>query len=201
MASIFGVSNSNNRNSNIFGKTSFEINDLALKVNQNDIEQVEDILLNLYDNIILTTNNIFTNFIEGPIDEDLYSIENVTLLIKRINSQSNLNVNGLERILDNLRKSLTVIQKAFNILKENEQLKKDLEEKNEQLDILNDLEKLQDYINELNNSIRKRVYLFKEQQAKMNINPSIKQEYVLYIQKYGLPPDGIFDAEKLAEFL
>ena len=37
--------------------------------------------------------------------------------------------------------------------------------------------------------------------TEIDVNVSFSMEYLYYIEKYGIPEDGIFDPTKLAEFL
>ena len=71
-----------------------------------------------------------------------------------------------------------------------------LEECEERCSILDDMEKLQEYINQLNRTMR----VFNPPPQTV-VCATIKQEHATYLRMYGYPVGGIFDVEKLNDII
>jgi hypothetical protein len=67
----------------------------------------------------------------------------------------------------------------------------------ERASILDDNTKLAAYIDSLNNT--RRTSIFGDHIVTTTVNATIDPEYLLYIQTFGFPEDGIFDADKLGK--
>lgn len=63
-------------------------------------------------------------------------------------------------------------------------------------DILDDMDRLQDFLVELNTKANTSV--FGDYSVTASVSAVISPQYLLYIEKYGFPSDGVFDTEKLA---
>ena len=68
----------------------------------------------------------------------------------------------------------------------------------ERVKILDDMDLLKAYIAELNS--RSNTSIFGDHVIESSVPALIPEAYLLYIQKYGFPADGVFDVVKLGEF-
>jgi len=68
----------------------------------------------------------------------------------------------------------------------------------DRVSILDDREKLQKYIDDLNNKTHLSLFPDINIQAPML---TIKKEYDIYINLYGFPPGGVFNADLLGEIM
>ena len=100
---------------------------------------------------------------------------------------------GLNSRLDSIQAAILLAKmKIFNW---------ELKERNDNLqeyyDILTDREKLRDYIEENYSSLP--IATLTEIDKTIENKIEFKAEYILYIQQYGLPVNGIFDPLKIAQ--
>lgn len=154
-------------------------------------------LSKIYTNAVLEVDNLAKDFYSGTLTEDFYKeayLNNISVLIRKQRTKNNRTLNN---ILDFLQRNLNIYKFAYEIYTENKYLKERLIECNEKSSILEDYDKLLKYIVEFS----KRLYPIEEQNVTMTTTPTIKNEYKLYIQKYGFPEDGKFDYTKLQEFI
>ena len=63
-------------------------------------------------------------------------------------------------------------------------------------DILDDMDRLKEFLIELNSKANTSV--FGEYSVTASVSAVISPQYLLYIEKYGFPPDGVFDTARLA---
>jgi len=96
-------------------------------------------------------------------------------------------------------KTLDGISKASILWNEYSSIKKDFENIKEDSDILHDIEKLKAFIKNKEEERRKKMNLFDDIDINVDFKPVIKPEIVEYINRYGPPKGGVFDAEKLAQ--
>jgi len=94
---------------------------------------------------------------------------------------------------ENTFKVINGLNRAIQLYKVNENQRVKILSLEEKENILEDMTLLQEYINSLN----KNMFLINETVA-LNTQPLIKPEYALYFERHGLPPEGVFDSEKLA---
>ena len=74
--------------------------------------------------------------------------------------------------------------------------------KNQITIILNDIKDLKQNLQKQIDDIRNKLFgqIVLSSVATIHTDTSIKDNYILYIKKYGVPEDGIFDPVLLAEF-
>jgi hypothetical protein len=63
-------------------------------------------------------------------------------------------------------------------------------------DILDDMDRLREYLIDLNSKANTSV--FGEYAVTASVAAVISPQFLIYIEKYGYPPDGVFDSDKLA---
>jgi len=63
-------------------------------------------------------------------------------------------------------------------------------------DILDDMDRLRQFISDLNTKANPSV--FGDHSVTASVSALISPEYLLYIEEFGFPQDGVFDSEKLA---
>jgi len=63
-------------------------------------------------------------------------------------------------------------------------------------DILDDMDRLKQFISDLNTKANPNV--FGDHSVTASVSALISPEYLLYIEEFGFPQDGVFDSEKLA---
>ena len=63
-------------------------------------------------------------------------------------------------------------------------------------DILDDMDRLRQFISDLNTKANSNV--FGDHSVTASVSALISPEYLLYIEEFGFPQDGVFDSEKLA---
>jgi len=68
---------------------------------------------------------------------------------------------------------------------------------NERAAILDDMDLLNAFLNGL--KTRTNPSIFGDHTIKSSVSAEIPPAYLLYIQKFGFPPDGVFDVNKLAD--
>lgn len=154
-----------------------------------------DSLNNIYNNGITQIGNLATDFFNGIKNNGLYTepyLNSLSILIKKQRSNNEL----INKLLLFLQKLITVFRYGYDLYTENIYLKERLEECRERASILDDYEKLKKYVSEFNN----RLYIIENQNVNMTKSPVIKKEYLGYINKYGVPENGVFDYSKLQEF-
>lgn len=94
--------------------------------------------------------------------------------------------------LDGLSRALVQYNKYLEALTTIETLSKRVE-------ILDDEEKLNEYIEQLNTSFR-NFELF-DIDPVQSIGALLKPEYAEYVKRYGIPDDGVFEADKLYDIM
>ena len=94
--------------------------------------------------------------------------------------------------LDGLSRALVQYNKYLEALATIETLSKRVE-------ILDDEEKLNEYIEQLNTSFR-NFELF-DIDPVQSIGALLKPEYAEYVKRYGIPDDGVFEADKLYDIM
>ena len=94
--------------------------------------------------------------------------------------------------LDGLSRALVQYNKYLEALATIDTLSKRVE-------ILDDEEKLNEYIEQLNTSFR-NFELF-DIDPVQSIGALLKPEYAEYVKRYGIPDDGVFEADKLYDIM
>lgn len=171
---------------NSTNKTSFYSNKSIDSLN------LGELVKSIYNNIYNEVEELYNLFLDNNLET--YNVENFILLSLKLFKHRTKTDIYFNSIIDMLINNITMVQKTKNIqIKLNEAENKiiTLEEK---ASILDNMEKLKEYINQL-----KSDSILIETEATLNKSATIKQEYIIYINKYGMPQDAIFDMKKLAE--
>lgn len=92
--------------------------------------------------------------------------------------------------LEGFRQSITTYTELLNN-------KKMLEECQDKADILDDATRLQEYLEQLSRSM----YLMEVPDVRMTVVPEVKEEYRIYIERYGFPENAVFDVDKMGEII
>lgn len=162
------------------------------------VKKSEDanLLKDLYNKIYNALNTILGNYISGEINDEYYKQSNISLVSQKISvlkTSDNTYYNGIINILLD---SITSIKYGYNYYKENVILTENLAKCREEMSILNDFEKLKEYLI----SLYQQIILF-ETDSSLSVSASLKKEYVIYINLYGIPNELVFDENKLSEII
>lgn len=103
-----------------------------------------------------------------------------------------------ERIRTNTSSGLNTLRKAILQHSELVETQSTVLTLQEKVKILYDPMKLQEYIDNLNNQARTKLFPDSTVQVRKAV---VKPEYAEYIKRYGYPPGGSFDPDRLAEIL
>ena len=181
----------------LFSGTTIEIKSMFENVNPQS-------LLNSYSNLLFfndVTNTILRFnelFVQGDFTNLLIEYEkNYRITSYQLNIFYNTNINdpiisGIIQLLSDILNNITQGTIQYNNL---QNLNLSLKSCQEKSSILDSIESINNYLNQL----KRTNNLFST-----NITSApviIKQEYLIYIQRYGLPAAGVFDTLKLGEII
>jgi len=166
------------------------------KKNYTDIESCEAIFENIYNKIYSSVKLILNNYISGNIDDELYTKTHLLTISKKIYLLKKRNYKYYNSILELLQDNITSLYRSYLYYLDNKELLEAMKNCKEKADILLNADKLRDYLEKLKNNI----ILF-ETESELDIKASIKEEYIIYIERYGFPNDGVFDMVKLSNIL
>lgn len=190
-----------NSNNNIFGGLihnnffpviSGKKNNNNIKINAGGEELFEEVYKKIYSNMKLILNN----YISGDIDDELYTKNNLLNISNKIFLLKKTNYKHYNSILELLHNNITSIYRGYIYYLDNKELNNGLKLCKEKVDILENTDKLKEYLEKL----QKNIILF-ETESSLNVAASVKEEYLIYIQRYGFPNDGVFDMELLRGIL
>jgi len=190
----------------VFTKNTLLINSVFQQVNHEYVTTITtnqcELTLSYYAilaNSLAMVNELMIDFSLGKFD-----LVAQVLTMETYNSLSLL-LNGLqknaflfadyEKIRTSIINALQGLLQAVNqysILKNTEDKLKVTQETAE---ILNDMDKLREYLAKL----KKSYSVFPEQKYNMTVKATLKPQYTEYIKRYGYPPGGIFEMNRLAE--
>jgi hypothetical protein len=158
-----------------------------------------DMLKDLYLNVGQYLETLFHNYSLGRIDDVATTLtrEYYEQLSVKLYKERQPNKEYYEGIRVIMNRALEGLNKS--ILEHAEFLKTltQLQECQEKVDILNDADKLNEYIKELNQQSKSRHALFQSQEVTAMM-AMLKPKYARYLELYGFPEGGIFEADKLA---
>lgn len=142
-----------------------------------------DVLAKLYaDGNFTTLKTKLTNDKYAALSLTLGKLRNSNLEYEMIRSSSLSFLQGLQRAaLQHIE--LTNTKTSYNVVKQ-------------RADILDDMDRLKEFLIELNSKANTSV--FGEYSVTASVSAVISPQYLLYIEKYGFPPDGVFDTARLA---
>ena len=147
--------------------------------------------------IVRTINNLMYQFSLGNYD---YVIANFTSVVYYNLSQELYKIKedstsypDYEEMRVNVVRGLEGLNKSVLLYKEHSSTLLQLESQTQKANILDDMDKLRDYIRGLHGSIS----LFPDMYV-TSIAATLKPEIAIYIQLYGYPEGGVFEADKLA---
>ena len=147
--------------------------------------------------IVRTINDLMYQFSLGNYD---YVIANFTSVVYYNLSQELYKIKenatsypDYEEMRVNVVRGLEGLNKSVLLYKEHSSTLLQLENQTQKASILDDMDKLRDYIRGLHGSIS----LFPDMYV-TSIAATLKPEIAIYIQLYGFPEGGVFEADKLA---
>ena len=147
--------------------------------------------------IVRTINNLMYQFSLGNYD---YVIANFTSVVYYNLSQELYKIKedstaypDYEEMRVNVVRGLEGLNKSVLLYKEHSSTLLQLESQTQKANILDDMDRLRDYIRGLHGSIS----LFPDMYV-TSIAATLKPEIAIYIQLYGFPEGGVFEADKLA---
>lgn len=163
----------------------------------------------LYDRILYQLRPPMIYYNEGEFEYFMESTPDILVYTRLLNNDSTFHYNNeLEldeyeydeklvenyrfvsnRVIDTIKQAMTEYIKIRNLTVENEELKSYKE-------ILEDGDKLRDYLETRRNTR----HLFSAE-ATLEVAPTLKLWYQLYLVEHGPPGDGVFNSEWLAEII
>jgi uncharacterized protein YkvS len=155
--------------------------------------ETEDLFEFIYKKVYASMQDILNNFASGDIRDELYTKTNLLSISTKLYRMKKTNIKCYNGIIELLQDNLSCLYRGYLYYLENKDMIEGMKLCKEKVDILEDMDKLKEYLDKLN----RNMVLF-EITSTINVNANIKQEYVIYIQRYGFPKDGVFDLEKLS---
>ena len=157
-------------------------------------------LLNFYTQlsvIVNTLNDLLTNYSVGDIEYVIRNFNkttfyNLTMKLAKIKQNPSL-YPEFENIRTSVEKTLQGLYKSIYVYLDLESTQRQLVACKEKESILYDVEKLKEYICSLSGSIS----LFPDIEV-TSIGATLKPEIAEYIKLFGVPPNGIFETDKMA---
>jgi len=190
----------------IFIKTSYNnstpnnctiINNIIIK-NNKEFELIKQLTTN---KTIIDITRYYTNFSLGNFDLLINELNPITYS-RMSNELVNLHVGSehteYEFILTNIIRSFESLMQSVDLYIKLQKAKENLTYLSDRVSILDDRVKLQKYIDDLNNKTHLSLFPDINIQAPML---TIKKEYDIYINLYGFPPGGVFNADLLGEIM
>ena len=163
----------------------------------------------LYDRILYQLRPPMIYYNEGEFEYFMESTPDILIYTRLLNNDSTFHYNNeaqldkyeydinlvenyrfvSNRVIDTIKQAMTEYIKIRNLTQTNEELKSYKE-------ILEDGDKLRDYLETQRNTR----HLFSAE-ATLEVAPSLKLWYQVYLERYGPPGDGVFNSELLAEII
>lgn len=163
----------------------------------------------LYDRILYQLRPPMIYYNEGEFEYFMESTPDILVYTRLLNNDSTFHYNNeaqldqyeyddnlvenyrfvSNRVIDTIKQAMTEYIKIRNLTLENEQLKSYKE-------ILEDGDKLRDYLETQRNTR----HLFSAE-ATLEVAPTLKLWYQVYLVEHGPPGDGVFNSELLAEII
>lgn len=163
----------------------------------------------LYDRILYQLRPPMIYYNEGDFEYFMESTPDILIYTRLLNNDSTFYYNNesqldqykyderlvenyrfvSNRVIDTIKQAMTEYIKIRNLTQENEELKS-------YKDILEDGDKLSEYLETRRNTR----HLFSAE-ATLEVAPSLKLWYQVYLERHGPPGDGVFNSELLAEII
>lgn len=163
----------------------------------------------LYDRILYQLRPPMIYYNEGEFEYFMESTPDILIYTRLLNNDSTFYYNNeaqldqykyderlvenyrfvSNRVIDTIKQAMTEYIKIRNLTQENEELKS-------YKDILEDGDKLSEYLETRRNTR----HLFSAE-ATLEVAPTLKLWYQVYLERHGPPGDGVFNSELLAEII
>jgi hypothetical protein len=150
---------------------------------------------------IIAITRYYTNFSLGNFDlviNELNPIRYSKISKELANLHAGTGYPEYEFILTNIIRSFESLMQSIDLYKKLRDTTVNLKYLYDRVSILDDRQKLQKYIDDLNN--KSHLSLFPDINIEAPIL-TIKKEYDIYINLYGFPPGGVFNADLLGEIM
>ena len=173
-------------------------NDISVEILSGEHKLIHNLVINKYIDEITTYYNHFANgeydIVIKALDDNTFAKISKELYELHVNEQ----YSDYEFILRNIINSFNSLMKSIQQYLTLQSVKKQLEYETNKASILDDIEKLKEYINNLS----KKASFSLITTVKVNAPIlTIKKEYQTYIDMYGFPKNGVFDAELLGNII
>jgi len=178
-------SNSVNLNNNMISKMMARLQDFIDRLNREKLQMsLEDQLKQLYKNVGVQLESLLTNYARGNFDKIKEDLDNNVFenLAVALYNEKNDELEYYEFIRLLLVRSLEGIKQS--IILNTDQTEK--------------IENLLRELNQIKNPIKNT---FISASSTLDTIATIRKEYKQYIELYGIPENGVFDADKLAEII
>lgn len=145
--------------------------------------------------ILITYMDIY---MEGKMEEleQVFTLEVYTNYSRMLASMKQDRLTDGEIVRRSIVNALSLLYSGLSVYKDYAELEQTNEQLRDRANILDDMERLKEYLEQL--SSQAMTSLLGSHDITMS-SANVNEEYILYIQEYGYPQNGVFEPDKLGD--
>ena len=134
-------------------------------------------------------------YIQGKMEEleQVFTLEVYTNYSRALASMRKKRLTDSEIVRRSIVNALSTLYSGLSVYQDYALLEQTNEQLRDRANILDDMERLKEYLEQLSSQA---MTLLGSHDITMS-SATVNEEYILYIQEYGYPPNGVFDPDKL----